>query len=247
MPITTSIKKYYARWTMIVIAACLIIGLWGVYDYVVKLPRQQRRFERFVEVQQRMAELQEDRSRGVPPTDDRILEFRGLEEEMAELAPGGENPVPPSKFDWVFQWACILCVPFVPYMYWQMQRLKRRQFRLDEDGTLHVPAPAASWKADDIAAIDMKKWMSRSIAFVFHRDGTRVKLDDYTYQDMHRIVGAIAHRLHPDQWDVDARPVEKEIVEAESAPGETDGGTGEGDAKGAAGESTLRAPDGNDG
>ena len=223
MAVTTSIKKYYARWTIIVLVACLIVGLWGVYDYTVKLPRQQRRAERFVEVQRRMAELEEERTRGVPPTDERILEYRALEGEMSELAPGGENPVPPSKFDWVFQWACILCLPFVPWMYWQMRRQQRRQFRLDDDGTLHVPDPPGAWQARDIAAIDMKKWMRRSIAFVVHRNGTRVKLDDYTHQDMDKIVGAIASRLHPDEWDAEARPVGKAEPSSSTASSPTEG------------------------
>ena len=41
-------------------------------------------------------------------------------------------------------------------------------------------------------------------------EGTRIKLDDYQYKNLHLIIGAIAARLHPDDWDAEARPVAAE-------------------------------------
>jgi hypothetical protein len=113
----------------------------------------------------------------------------------------------PGKYDRVTQWAFIACLPFAPYFFWAYFVARRRRYTLDDDGTLHTPAGA--WATDEISDIDMSRWMAKSIAWVVHRDGTRVKLDDYKYKGLHRIVGAIASRLYPDDWDEDARPAEQ--------------------------------------
>jgi hypothetical protein len=51
--------------------------------------------------------------------------------------------------------------------------------------------------------------MDKSVATVKAVDGKSTLLDDYTYKHVDRIVGAIASRLHPDDWTADARPVKK--------------------------------------
>jgi len=110
---------------------------------------------------------------------------------------------PPGAFDRATQWAFILCLPFVPYYTWSTLRTKSRVYALDDDGTFR--SPAGSWAGDEIADIDMSRWMSKSVAFVVHDDGRRVKLDDYIYKNTHLIVGALAAARYPDQWDEDAR------------------------------------------
>ena len=73
------------------------------------------------------------------------------------------------------------------------------------------------WAPDDIADIDMSQWMKKSIAQLGHTDGRRIALDDYLYQDLHLIVGAIAARLHPEQWDEQARIVKPTAPETPGA------------------------------
>ena len=55
--------------------------------------------------------------------------------------------------------------------------------------------------------------MAKSVAAVEHRDGRRIKLDDYVHKDLHLIVGSIASRLHPEDWDDDAKPVKRAAAE----------------------------------
>ncbi|MHC4218198.1 MAG: SurA N-terminal domain-containing protein [Planctomycetota bacterium] len=109
----------------------------------------------------------------------------------------------PGKYDRITQWAFILCLPCAPWFFWGWYTVRRRKYILDEDGTLHTPAGA--WPEGEIADIDMGRWMAKSIAWVVHSDGRRVKLDDYKFKGLHRIVGAIASRLHPADWDSDAK------------------------------------------
>ena len=81
----------------------------------------------------------------------------------------------------------------------------RRVYSLDDEGTLSTPD--GKWRQEEIADIDMDRWMAKSIAWVVPRQGRRVKLDDYKFRNLHLIVGAISARLHPDEWDSEARPV----------------------------------------
>jgi hypothetical protein len=109
----------------------------------------------------------------------------------------------PGKYDRATQWAFIACLPCAVYFFWMYFAAKRRRYALDDDGTLH--SPAGAWQPDEIADIDMSRWMAKSIAWAVHRDGRRLKLDDYKFRGLNRIIGAIATRLYPDKWDQDAR------------------------------------------
>lgn len=222
MPVTTTIAKSFVGWMLIFTILCLVFGLWGVYDLTVDIPHRQQQHDRFVEVQQRLAALNEisteREASGQPITDEEIAEYTSLENEMQQLAPGGENPVSPGKFDPLIQWIYILCLPCVPYFILQLARAWGKSYRLDEDMTLHHPE--GTWKAQDIVDIDMSRWMAKSIAWVVHVDGTRVKLDDYHYTNTHLIVGAIAQRKYPEKWDSEAKQIKSPL---ETQPGDEAG------------------------
>ena len=207
MAFTTSISKSYALWMIIFAIVFVVLGLWGLYDLTVSIPNEQIRYDRFVQVQEEIADLEQRVAAGETMTTEEKNEYAALEEEMTVLAAGGENPVPPGKFDKFIQWLYILCLPSVPYMVMQLVRAKRGGYRLEDDGTLHYPS--GKWSQDDIAGIDMSSWMKKSTAEVIHQDGSRAKLDDYIHTNTHLIVGAIAHRFHPDEWDEQARMIKK--------------------------------------
>jgi hypothetical protein len=112
---------------------------------------------------------------------------------------------PPSKYDRPMQWIFILCLPFVPWYAWQGLHSGRRRFQLDQDGTLHLPQ--GTWPKDQLATIDMHRWMAKSKAWAVHVDGTRVLLDDYVYKGLWKIVGALAAAQDPDTWTTNAKLV----------------------------------------
>ena len=280
MATEVKLSRGYA-WRMIIIAVVsAVLGLWGVYDYAVAIPRDQFHHDRLELLQMSKDALQTEQARQQLTPEakqayDAISEqlTRTLQQEMI-AAKGSEGLVnlqdtlnalsdgiedgpeadwirlqtvilnglvaerrlplteedypaahmafeqteaaiqvlgevtAPGKYDRLTQWAFILCLPFVPYFLVLYVSAARRTYRLDDDGALHMPE--GTWKADEIADIDMSKWMAKSIAWVVHTDGTRIKLDDYKYKSLHLIIGAIAARLHPDDWDPEARPVAAE-------------------------------------
>ena len=290
MAINVTIAKGYA-WRMIIIgAASVVLGAWGVYDYAVDIPQRQvlhqraelltlckdaleteqaagsftpeaktameavtaemertiRRelgetldpeqaaptAEQQAEMQKKFAEVMQTSEdaewlallgvitqglyaeRRLPLTEqDYPLAFLAFDATRSNLDAIGQVTAP-GKYDRLTQWAFIACLPCAPYFFWMYFVTRRRRYTLDDDGTLHTPA--GTWPADELADIDMNRWMAKSIAWVIHRDGARVKLDDYKFKGLHQIVGAIASRLYPDDWDENARPAEQAEVMAET-------------------------------
>ena len=130
----------------------------------------------------------------------------------------GGVPKKPGKFDSLTQWAFILCLPCAPYFFYLCRRAKVKTYTLEDDGTLVTPE--GRWTADQIKDIEMKRWMSKSVATVSTTSGTDVKLDDYLYKGMDKIVGAIAHKRYPNDWDENAKPLKdgQPIAGEEPAP-----------------------------
>lgn len=286
MAIRTTIARHYAWRNLIFAAVCLVLGLWGVYDYVYAIPDQERNYQRgqicrmvkeslepggwresaenahhavAAEIDRILSEhldpdfveqLQADQLR---TADEATLRARAEQFEQAiesikernedqwlmalvlfdQALKAGEPPVypltgihllahdvaeqgleavasvsRPSTYDRPTQWLFILCLPFVPWSLWVYFRTKARVYRLDDDGTLHLPGHG-TWSPHDVAEINMDRWMSKSVAEVVHTDGTRVELDDYKHKDLHLIVGAIASRLYPERWTEEAKPVKR--------------------------------------
>jgi hypothetical protein len=317
MAITTSIARHYAVRLIVMTIVMLVLGLWGVYDYFLAIPAQQRAFERYqamsltqralqpdlageqltqavseaTEAIDREIDLQLNEHAGRTGIDRAELESPNwrqivlvLADESNELpqqvsesdelphaqqlvaslretnqlewtkalllfqqallsqrTPSGdlndlqrsvyemteaqmnvlskdEVPTPPSTFDRVTQWAFISCLLGVPYLLWVYVATIRRVYRLEEDGTLHTPEER--WPAQQIADIDMSKWMAKSVAYVVHTDGRRIMLDDYKHRNMHLLVGALAHKFHPEEWTPEAKPVKKAVDENQERDGE---------------------------
>lgn len=158
-----------------------------------------------------------DELRSAAPGSERSPQFATVYDGLkARLGETGEIS-PPARWDHVFQWTFILCLPCAPWFLWTLMRKRREVYELDDDGTLR--APGLAWKDEEIAEIDMSRWMSKSIVTIVHADGTRLALDDYVHRDVHRIAGAIASARHPEAWTAEARPVKKEEApEAEETP-----------------------------
>ena len=211
MALTTSIARHYALRQIIMAVVCLVLGLWGLYDYTIKVPDQKERWERWDSLKKQKDELAAKSELG-PLTDDEITDFEAKEAQLNELA----SPTKPGELDRLVKGlAFVPCLPFVPYFLWVYVRTKRRVYRLDDDGTLHLPEGV--WPQDQIADIDMSRWMAKSIAYVVDKQGTRVKLDDYKHRNLHLIIGGIASRLYPEAWDAEAKQIKADEPESDAA------------------------------
>jgi len=282
MAIKTKIARHYALRQIIVGFACLILGAWGLVDYVWTIPGKEVAYERLQIIELSRAGLESEQSANVLSPDAKkaqdavfaeinaifnkgladlqesgkeIKSQKDLQEAFAQIGqsmsetPDGqwlnqlsvisrglqaERHLPlteekyhdafiayelvsnivdkfgaiekPHKYDRIMKGLIFLpCLPFFPYFLWIYYRTKRKVYVLDDDGTLH--SPLGEWPANSIADIDMSKWMSKSIAHVVHTDGKRLMLDDYKHRDQHLIIGAIASRLYPQDWDTKAKMV----------------------------------------
>jgi hypothetical protein len=115
------------------------------------------------------------------------------------------------------QWAFILCLPLGFYYFWTFVKMsaKAKTYVLSDDGSLATPG--GSWGAEEITDIDMSKWIAPTgnaratwTAKAITSDGQQHLLDDYVFEDMHLIIGSLAHRFYPDQWTPLAKRVRVE-------------------------------------
>ena len=111
----------------------------------------------------------------------------------------------PNKWNRMVQWLFILCGPYSVVAGLQLIGGLRKKYSVDDEGNFHHPQ--GSWGATEISDIDMSRWMSKSVAKIVHADGRAVKVDDYVHQDADQIIGAIAHRLRPEEWTDHAKAV----------------------------------------
>ena len=127
-----------------------------------------------------------------------------VEGVSAGITAYGKFPVP-NKWNRMVQWLFILCGPYAVVAGLQLIGGLRKKYSVDDEGNFHHPQ--GSWEATEISDIDMSRWMSKSVAKIVHADGRAVKVDDYVHQDADQIIGAIAHRLRPEEWTDHAKAV----------------------------------------
>ena len=215
MPITSKPAKGYTWRTIIIGIASVVLGVWGIYDYAVVIPRQQVQVQRFEQITQEIEGLRSAAEQR-KLTQEEGETFDRLNRELTAMG----TPSPPGKYDWLINGLVYIpCLPFGLYLIGFSIYLNRRTYCLDDDGTLHLPQ--GNWKREEITDIDMGRWMKKSIAHVVHANGQRAKLDDYQYRDMFRIVGAIAARLHPNEWDTKAKLLQPASADPEPEAGAT--------------------------
>jgi hypothetical protein len=252
---TTLATRFWLK-TIIMVIVCLVLGVWGIWDYVVKIPREEMQASRALLISNtiqpamitEMGSLERDEATvtlNVIISEDgaqnplwiaSLEVFRNalnsvgknIQDEayallVSELAIYG-NVTPPSKFDRPMQWVFILCLPFGFYYLWKYVQMKKRSriYCLDNEGTLSTPE--GIWQSSEIADIDMSRWIAKSgnsrstwTAKVIVGDNQPILLDDYIYNDMHLIIGALAHRFYPDQWTPLAKRVRIDVADERKA------------------------------
>jgi hypothetical protein len=217
MAIQTTIQPFTLWRNLGFAALCAIFAVWGWYDYEVKIPRLEKDSSAYMAAKDTRAAL--EKAAETAPLNE--AQLKQMDEAKAVLADikdryGSAVPNKPAAYDrpmqlWLYVVGC--GVLGVPSFLWPVIRTSRRAYRLDDDGTLHTPD--ARIGADEIVEIDMSRWCSPSgdrrstwTAKAVLKDGRRVLLDDHDHKNMHLIIGAIANRLHPDQWTVEAKRID---------------------------------------
>lgn len=216
MAIQTTIQPFTLWRNLGFAALCAIFAVWGWYDYEIKIPRLEQDSAAFLAAKDTRAAL-EKAAESSPLNEAQLKQMEEAKAVLADIKDryGSGVPSKPSTYDrpmqlWLYVVGC--GVLGVPSFLWPVVRTSRRSFRLDDDGTLHTPDEAIP--ASQIVDIDMSRWCSPTgdrrstwTAKVVLQDGRRILLDDHDHRNMHLIIGAIAHRLHPNEWTSEAKRV----------------------------------------
>ena len=169
--------------------------------------------------------MQEADLPGPPPplTDEEKEEYKTLKKTI-EVDFENTAPEPPASYDgWVNFWVYFVGTGILgtPWFVWKLWSRRGMSWRLEEDGSLVTPE--GTFTADEITDIDMSVWMKKSIARVEVEGPTEpIVLDDYEYENVYLIVGALAHRFHPDAWTDEAKPVKDDEPEDDAEAGSED-------------------------
>jgi hypothetical protein len=201
MAVHTSIQPRQKWWNIGYAAICLVLALWGAYDYWVTIPTKEAAVAAYDAAAKSVEEFE-------------------AKAQASQAAPGGAQPLSAEEVEAYTQAKAVVDKgrPTPPAAYdrpvWTWIGTARRHYSLEDDGTL--VAPEGRFGRADIADIDMDKWMSKSLATVVLTDGRKIVLDDYKHRDMHLIVGALASERYPEKWSPEARDLDRVRADAEA-------------------------------
>ena len=224
MSLIATARPSRIAWLVGYIVLCGGLGVWGGYDYWVRIPNEEREFAEFNEIKNAKEALEAKAQSGSTPlSPNEIAEYERRKAQFLAYADGAPAPVPaydPLLQLWVYFVGCGLIG--APWTAWLLLRLRKRRAELNDAGDLTVDGTTLERRS--IVGIDMSRWMSKSIATIEGASGKRLAVDDYLLKDAHLIIGRIAHEFHPEQWNEDAtkvRPPEEAAPAGEEPSSET--------------------------
>ena len=229
MAIRTKIQPFVFWRNAIFAILCAVFGLWGWYDYSVKIPNLEADCAEFDQAKEEIKKL-ETQSATAPLNDSQTAQYAAFKKTIDQItARNAGAPTKPSQYDRTIQmWLYIIgCgVLGTPFFIWPIIQTAKNIYVLEDNGTLHCPQ--GTFTVDQIAEIEMNRWCAKEgdrrstwTATVVTSDGKRILLDDHDYKNMHLIIGGIAHRMMPDTWTPEAKRVgeksEAEVAAANAA------------------------------
>jgi hypothetical protein len=221
MAITTSMQPRQFWTNAIYAVVCLVFALWGWYDYSVKYPTMQREFDEHQALSDEKAAIEETKKNQGSLDAGQIQRYEEVDAKLKEYK---EVPLAPGKYDmaiqlWLYMVGC--GVLGTPYFLWNFWSIRRRTYRLEDDGTLVMPE--GTCRIEELKGLDMSRWMSKSIATITMPDGREVALDDYKFRNMDKIVGVLAHQFEPGRWTDEVKPVKADDSPAEETTAAAEG------------------------
>lgn len=224
MAIQTSIQPFTLWRNLGFAMLCAVFAVWGWYDYEYKIPRLEKDSAAYIAAKDTRAALEKS-AETAPLNAEQLKQMEEAKVVLADIKEryGSGVPSKPAAYDrpmqlWLYVVGC--GVLGVPAFLWPVIRTSRRSYRLDDDGTLHTPDERID--VHQIVDIDMSRWCSPSgdrrstwTAKAVLQDGRKLLLDDHDHKNMHLIIGAIAHRLHPDQWTPEAKRIDPDAPKPE--------------------------------
>jgi len=213
MAVVCTLRTKRLVWLLSYIVVCFGLGVWGAYDYWVRIPRHEQEYREFESIKSTYDSLQKKADEGKKLTADEVEKYNASKKRVAEFQPP-PSPVPawdrPLQL-YVYTIGCGILS--TPWLIWSLRKSARKRVELTElsdDGVLR--SADESIEVRQVVGIDMSRWMSKSIAVVRGSDGRSIEIDDYLLQNGEQVVGFFAHRFEPTEWTTDAKRV---VVDAE--------------------------------
>lgn len=211
--IQTRLQPRFKYWTFGYSVLCLVLGIWGGYDYWVGIPAREAAYLQYTEAVLLRDALDAKSQRGLL-TDGEIAAYEAAKQQI-NATPEPPQPVP--GWDRALQlWAYVVGCGILgfPWCTWTLVQASKRRWTLNDDGSL--AAPEGQFAANELADIDMSRWMAKSIVTVKTVAGQELRLDDYKYKGVDKIAAALAARFHPGKWTDEPRPVATDDDESEA-------------------------------
>jgi hypothetical protein len=188
---TTLATRFWLK-TVIMAVVCIVLGIWGIWDYAVAIPQAQLGADRGAILRDVLQPAMDTTAVGSTERTEAIVLLQVTAENVGETDPeweaavstfiqaleGGDasnyelvfqeelkkygDIVAPSKFDRPMQWLFILCIPFGFYYLWSYSKMKRRAAMYLLDDVGTLTTPEGSWTAQKIKDIDMGSWISKT-------------------------------------------------------------------------------------
>lgn len=219
MAVVATARQKRVLWLVAYAILSFVLGVWGAYDYWVRIPAHEREYAEF-SANKEVFDLLEAKASATALTESEIRSYTAAKLVLQSFKDATPEPVP--AYDrplqlWVYIIGC--GVVGAPWMLYAVSKLRRQRLELDNDG--NITMNGVLMKSEQIQSIDMSRWMSKSIATVHGTNGESIKIDDYLMQDAHLIVGRVAHRFAPEDWNIDGTRVKPPDVEVAAATDST--------------------------
>src|SRR5690242_1238346 len=92
MAIRTSIHPRFLYWKPLYALLCLGLGVWGWYDYSVKIPAQEAAYERHAELSKIRDDLAAKTASGAKLADTEVVEYERVTRELAAFTTAPQKP-----------------------------------------------------------------------------------------------------------------------------------------------------------
>jgi len=195
-------------WLGVYVVLCFGLGVWGAYDYWIRIPHDEQTYRDFEDAKNTFDSLQKKADEGKSLSAEDRADYEQSKKRVAEFQPP-PSPVPAWDRPLQLYVYVIGCgVISAPWFLLSLVKLQTKRVELTERSETGILRSGKTMiEVRHATEIDMSRWMSKSIAVVRASDGTSIEIDDYMLQDGEKVVGFFAHRFLPAEWTTEAKRV----------------------------------------
>jgi hypothetical protein len=218
MAVICALRTKRLIWLVVYAVLCFALGVWGAYDYWVRIPQDEQRYREFEDVKSTFDSLQKKSNEGKSLNAEERTAYEESKKRVAEFQPP-PSPVPAWDRPLQLYVYVIGCgIISTPWFLWSLRKARGKRVELTDFSDAGVLRSSdTTFEVRHATEIDMSRWMSKSIAVVRGPDGASIEIDDYMLQDGEKVVGFFAHRFLPAEWTTEAKRVAPASADGEAS------------------------------